>query len=151
MTWDKAFPLSYELVERLGMAEPSRDHLVELLLLVYNNRCSLIPNPTCSRGAAARVAAGVGFRATNSEGVHRCSNASCPGHRDEALVKARRGRAYVSSMLTPKAVSGLMLQRIRQHLRLPHPPMQGEESAMEKAPRGTMHSAEARAEGHKEL
>jgi glycosyltransferase involved in cell wall biosynthesis len=109
MTEDKAFPLSYELLEGSGMAEPSRDHLVQLLLFVYNNR-------------------------------------------DEALGKARRGRAYVSSTLTPKAVSELMLQRIRQHMRFPHPRMQGsDESTLERAPRETMHSAEARAKSHREL
>ena len=107
-------------------------------------------------------------------------NAFCRGHRDEALVKARRARAYVSSTLTPKAVSELMLQRIRQHMRFPHPlpRMQDSEestlerervrerertlererertlereSTLERAPRDTMHPAEARAKSNREL
>ena len=46
MTSDTAFPLSYELLEASGMAEPSRQHLVQLLLFVFHNRyrpCA----PTC--------------------------------------------------------------------------------------------------------
>jgi hypothetical protein len=42
MTEERAFPLRYELIEGSGMAEPSRDHLVQLLLFVYNHRF-LIP------------------------------------------------------------------------------------------------------------
>ena len=57
MTEDKAFPLSYELLEGSGMAEPSRDHLVQLLLFVYNTRF-LVPEADSEqrrRATRARV------------------------------------------------------------------------------------------------
>ena len=50
-------PLSYELLEGSGMAEPSRDHLVQLLLFVYNNRF-LVPEADSEqrrRATRARV------------------------------------------------------------------------------------------------